>query len=830
MHIYSMRGFILSALLCFFSLTILAQAPGERPASGPGKVFGKVKDASTKKAVEYASVSLIKPGLTRLAGGTTTGTDGSFLIENLAPGNYLVKITFLGYTMYQTDTLRITAEEPLEDLGTVLLKPSSQNLKGAEIVADAPMVVNEIDKRVYNTEKLLSTSGGSAVDILNQIPSVNVDIDGNLSLRGSEGVTVLVDGRPSGITGGSRQAILESIPASSIERIEVITNPNAKYDADGQAGIINVVLKKNKILGMTGSVTLGAGTRGKYNAAANLSYRNKRFNIFGNYSFRRSNTFNNGTSYRTSYLLDSLYQQNTRSEGLNKRMNHMGRLGMDIYINPRNTLGISGGFGYNPGNSVDATFYSFSDSSMVQTNEWYRTSSQDQVRYNYDLNVNFKHQFKKANQELTIDATFNGNNENEEEAFQNAYLDWLNNNSVRYYQRQRTENLSQNSNFVASIDYTHPFKKNYSLETGVKYTARHNDNDFTNFNYDPLTGEYTVNSYLTNRFVYHEQVYGAYAQMAKSYNKFGYKLGMRVEETLINTDLVTTQSKNSRNYFSWFPSVFLSYKFNDKNDIKLNYSRRISRPGFRQLNTFTSFSDPLNLQTGNPMLNPEYTNSFEFSYSYGGKKYSISPTIYYRYTTNVISRYRTVNSDGVSITSFQNFNEAHSAGFELTARMEFFKWWYMMPNANLYYYQINGTNFGAGLRNWSIGGMGRILTGFKITSWMEAQATYGFWWAPAAPQGRPKPVQGLDLGLKADVLKKKLSINLSLQDVFNTRRFALDGGDATFVNTFSRKRETRILNLSLTYKFGKQDFSSRKNRKGGGDGGGDMNNGGGEDW
>lgn len=826
-----MRGIILSSFLCLFCVTgIRAQNPaGRAQAQGPGKVFGKVKDAGTKKAVEYASVSLIKPGLGRLAGGTTTSADGSFLIENLAPGSYVVKISFLGYTMYQTDTLRISEEEPLQDLGTVLLKPASQNLKGAEIVADAPLVTNEIDKRVYNAEKLLSTSGGSAVDILNQVPSVNVDIDGNLSLRGSEGVTVLVDGRPSGITGGSRQAILENIPASSIERIEVITNPNAKYDADGQAGIINIVLKKNKTLGLMGSVTLGAGTRGKYNGAANISYRNKKINVYGNYSFRRTNMFNRGNSFRTSYMQDSLYQQNTTSSGLNKRMNHMARLGLDVYINPRNTLGISGGFGYNPSNSVDATFYSFFDSSLVQTNQWERTSSEDQVRYNYDLNMNYKHQFPKAHQELTIDLSFNGNNQTEDQSFRNAYLDWLNQNSVRYYQQQQTRNLSANSNFVASIDYAHPFKKDYTLETGVKYTARHNDNDFTNFDYDPLSGEYIPNLYLTNRFVYHEQVYGAYAQMAKAYKKFGYKLGMRVEETLINTDLVTTQTKNSRSYFSWFPSVFLSYTINDKNDIKLNYSRRISRPGFRQLNTFTSYSDPLNLMTGNPMLNPEYTNSFEFSYSYGGNKYSISPTIYYRYTTNVISRYRAVNPDGVSITSFQNFSDAHSAGFELTSRMEFFKWWYLMPNVNLYYYQINGTNLGAGLRNWSIGGMGRVLTGFKITSWIEAQATYGFWWAPASPQGRPKPVQGLDLGLKADFLKKKLSVGLSLQDVFNTRRFALDGGDVTFVNTFSRKRETRILNLSLTYKFGKQDFGSRKARKGG-DNGGDMNNGGGEDW
>ena len=828
MHIYSMRGIILSSVLCLSSLALYAQAPGGR-AAGPGKVFGKVKDAASKKSIEYATISLVKPGEARLASGTTTAADGSFLIENLSTGAYIVKITFLGYGMYQSDTLKISDEEPLKDLGTILLKASAQSLKGAEIVADAPMVVNEIDKRVYNTEKLLATSGGSAVDILNQIPSVNVDIDGNLSLRGSEGVTVLVDGRPSGITGGSRQAILESIPASSIERIEVITNPNAKYDADGQAGIINVVLKKNKTLGLTGSVTLGAGTRGKYNAAANLNYRNKRFNLFANYSFRRNNSFNNGSSFRTSYLLDSLYQQNTRSEGLNKRMNHMARLGMDIFINPRNTIGISGGFGYNPGNSVDATFYSIFDSSLVQTNDWARTSSEKQLRYNYDLNLNYKHQFKKANQELSLDISYSGNNENEEQLYENAYYNWLNAGTVRYYERQRTTNLSQNSNFVASLDYTHPFKKNYSLETGVKYTARHNDNDFTNFELDPLSGEYIANPFLTNRFVYHEQVYGAYAQMAKAYKKFGYKLGLRVEETLINTDLVTTQTKNARNYFSWFPSVFLSYKINDKNDIKLNYSRRISRPGFRQLNTFTNYSDPLNLNTGNPMLNPEYTNSFEFSYSYGGNKYSISPTLYYRYTTNVISRYRTVNADGVSITSFENFNNAHSAGCELTARMEFFKWWYLMPNMNLYYYQINGSNVGTGLRNWSIGGMGRILTGFKITKWMEAQATYGFWWAPASPQGRPKPVQGLDLGLKADLFKNKLSLNLSLQDVFNTRRFALDGGDVTFVNSFTRKRETRILNLSLTYKFGKQDFGSRRNRKGGGDGG-DMNNGGGEDW
>lgn len=803
-------------------LTLSAQRPG---GGGQGQIFGKVKDEQTKKGIEYASISLVNPGSPKLAGGTITNPDGSFQLENIPNGRYILKITFLGYKPFQSDTIRIDQTRDLIDMGTVTLTSSAKSMDKVEIVAEAGLVTNEIDKKVYNADKMISLGGGSAEDLLNQIPSVNIDLDGNLSLRGAEGVTVLVDGRPSGITGGSRQAILESIPASSIERVEVITNPSAKYDADGQVGIINIVLKKNKILGLNGSVTAGAGTNGKYNAGFNLSYRDKKINVYGSYNFRRSKNFNYGWSQRTTYNMDSLYQQNYSTEGNRERMNHMARAGIDVFINPRNTLSISGGFGYNPGSNWTITEYDFYNRYLLQTENWARFVNKDDTRQNYDLNMNYEHLFKTKGQKLTLDAGISGNNQDELEQFRNAYYFLDRPENLRFDNYTKATNKSQNTTFTSALDYIHPFKKQYTLETGAKFTIRHNDNNFVN--YQEQAGVLVPNPYLTNRFVYHEQVLGAYAQMGKAYKKWGYKLGMRVEQTFLNTDQVNTQVKTDRNYFSWFPSAFLSYNINDKNDLKLSYSKRINRPDFRQLNTFNSISDPLNLHVGNPMLNPEYTHSLELSYTYGGNKFSISPTMFYRYTTGVISRYQRIDSNGVAISTFENFNNAHSAGFDITARMEFTKWFNLMANGTIYYYQIDGTNFGNSLRNNSLGGMGRATATFKATKWLDAQAIYGFWLMPANPQGRPLANHGLDLGLKADVLKKKLSINLSLQDVFNTRRFAVVGSDVTFVNSFYRKRESRILNLTITWKFGKQEFTRKSKRGGGGDGDG---GGGGEDW
>lgn len=821
------RFFMGLLLVVFTSFNVLAQGPGAGPARGQGKIFGKVKDATTKKAVEYASVSLLQHGSSKLAGGTITTSDGSFQFDNLAQGKYVVKITFLGYKVYSSDTIQVTDTKILFDLGSVMLTPTSTTMDKVEIVAEAGMVTNEIDKKVYNTEKMITTGGGSAEDLLNQIPSVNIDIDGNLSLRGAEGVTVLVDGRPSGITGGSRQAILESIPASSIERIEVITNPSAKYDADGQVGIINIILKKNKILGLNGSLTAGAGTNGKYNAGFNLSYRDKKVNVYGSYNFRRSKNFNYGWSQRTTYNLDSLYQQNYSTDGNNQRMNHMARAGVDLYINPTNTIGINGGFGYNPGSRWGITEYDFYDPYLIQTENWARFTNQATQRMNYDINANYEHLFKKKDQKLTFDISYSGNYQGEQENYRNAYYSLLDPSKLRYDEFTRSDNKSNNSNFISSIDYFHPFEKNYTLETGAKFTIRHNDNDFVNFMQQGT--DLVPNPLVTNRFVYHEQVLGAYAQMGKGYKKWGYKIGLRVEETFLNTDQVNSQIKTSRNYFSWFPSAFLSYNINDKNDIKLSYSKRINRPGFRQLNTFNSYNDPLNLRTGNPNLNPEYTHSLEFAYTYGNDKFSLSPTIFYRYTTGVISRYQYIDPNGVAISTFENFNNAHSAGFDINARMDFTKWLNLNLNGSVYYYRIDGTNKGSSLRNQSLGGMGRATASFKITKWMDAQATYGFWLMPASPQGQPLANHGLDLGLKADFFKKKFSVNLGLQDVFNTRRFAVNGSDVNFVNDFYRKRESRILNLTLTWKFGKQEFTRRpKKGAGGGEGGGDI--GGGEDW
>ncbi len=816
----------MSRIKWFFSVICITQSlflMAQRPANGGvGKIFGKVKDAQTKRAVEYASISLVNPNSPKLAGGTISNPDGSFELANIADGNYIVKITFLGYALYQSSPIEISTTQNLIDLGNIFLEPTAKSMDKVEIVAEAGMVTNEIDKKVYNTEKMLTLGGGSAEDLLNQIPSVNIDLDGTLTLRGAEGVTVLVDGRPSGITGGSRQAVLEAIPASSIERIEVITNPNAKYDAEGQVGIINIVLKKNKILGLNGSITAGVGTNGKYNAAANLSYRDKKINVYANYSFRRNKNYYTGWSQRSTYQLDSLYQQNYFTDGSRNRMSHMARAGFDVYINPRNTFSLSGGFGHNPGGSWGITEYDFYDSLFIPTENWARFTNETDVRTNYDLNANYEHLFKTKDQKLTIDVSISADKEDETEEFRNAYYFLNSPSNLRYDTYTKAQNFSRNSTFISAIDYFHPFKDKYSLEVGAKFTVRHNDNDFINYRNEP--SGYVPDPYLTNRFVYHEQVLAAYAQMAKAYKKWGYKLGLRVEQTFLNTDLVTTQTKNARNYFSYFPSAFISYQPNDKNEIKFGYSKRINRPGFRQLNTFSSYSDPLNLRTGNPNLNPEFTHSFEFSYTYVGDKVNISPTLFYRYTTDVISRFQTIDPNGVAILSFENFNNSHSAGVDLSTRFDITKWFNLMLNGTLYYYSIDGTNFGSTLRNQSLGGMGRGVASFTITKWLSAQGTYGFWWMPASPQGRPLAAHGLDIGMKADIWNKRFSVGLSLSDVFNTRRFAVNSSDIAFVNSFYRKRESRILNLTVTWKFGKQEFN-RKNRRGG-EGGGE----GGDDW
>lgn len=817
------RLFCMLLFCTVLTLFVKAQMPGGN-GGGPGKVMGTVKDFQSKKPVEYATVSILKNNVP--VNGTVTDKLGEFLLENIAPGMYTLKISFIGYGSLTKDSVLISPGNFEINLGNLFLQASEKALETIQIEGEKDLLTLDIDKKVYDVSKNITNTGGSAADVLGNVPSVNVDIDGNVSLRGSEGVVILIDGKPSGLSGSSRKAILDGIPASSIESVEIITNPSAKYDADGMSGIINIKLKKDKKQGLNGSLSLSAGTRDKYNGAFTLNYRDKKFNFFTNYSYRYNNSYNNGNTLNTFFNTDSTFYIDQQTQGWRKGGNHLARAGFDFYPNQKNTFSIAGSFGYNYNTNITDNIYNYENNLRLPVSITERRAGETRSGINYDLSGNWKHTFTKKGRELTADISYSGSSENENGEYKNVFKDTAQLQTGQNPIRQNTGRLSNFGITTAQLDFTETLRKNMGLETGIKATIRHNDNDFGSESFD-----YTFNSFrndpnITNRFVYHEQVYAAYASFAHSItSKWGYKAGLRLEQTFINTDQVTTQEKNKKQYLGFFPSAHVSYKPKTGWELRLGYSRRINRPRTNDLNPFTDYTDPVNLQTGNPDLNPEYINSGEFNVSYSKQKHYVSSSIYYRYIENVMTRFRSVDANtGVSTTTQFNVGYAQSAGFEIISRNELFKWWNITSSINLYYYRISSNNSFGDLNNNSISGFGRITSNWKFLKGTEAQLTMGYWAPQAAPQGVAKAIWGIDVGIKRDFWKNRLTVNLAVTDIFNTRRFAIESRGEGFELDLYRKRETRIATLTLSLKLGKQDAGQRRNRRDGG-GGGDMDEG-----
>lgn len=801
--------------LCAFCAGVFPAAAQTGGPAFSGRILGTVKDNATKKPLEYTTVSLFKAGDHTLATGIITDKTGDFILEHVAPGRYYLTVSFIGYKTFRRDSIVLGPGNMEQQLGNVWLSPSDQALGTVKIEGEKNLVTLDIDKKVYDVSKNITNTGGSANDVLGNVPSVSVDVDGNISLRGSESVVVLIDGKPSGLSGSSRKAILENIPASSIESVEIISNPSAKYDADGMSGIINIKLKKDKTQGLNGSLALSAGTRDKYNAAFSLNYRDKKFNFFTNYSYRYNNSFNNGKALNSFFGTDTSYYIDQSTFGFRKGGNHLARAGFDFYPNVKNSFSVAGSFGYNYNSSPTTNTYRYQDAARTALYTLDRIAYATQNTFNYDLSGSWKHPFTKKGRELSADLSYSGNQGPENTTYENVRYDTAGHIVGLGAARQNTYRKSAFGVMTAQVDYTEPLRKNMGLEAGVKSTIRHNDNDFVSEHFDNGLQAYVPDPLITNRFVYHEQVYAGYLTLSHAFKpKWGYKAGLRLEQTLVNSDLVTTQQKNAKSYLGFFPSAHISFKPKKNWELRLSYSRRINRPRINDLNPFTDYTDPVNLQTGNPNLNPEYINSGEFNVNYGKGKHNVSASAYYRYTQNVMTRFRTVDTaTATSITTQANVGHAHSAGIELISRHELFKWWNLTANINLYYYKISSTASYGDLSNNSISGFGRVISNWRFLKGTDAQLTLGYWLPSAAPQGRAKAMWGVDLGLKRDFWKNRLSVNLGVTDIFNTRRFAIKSQGQNFALDLYRKRESRIATLTVTLRLGKQDAGQRKNRR-----------------
>lgn len=807
----------LVALVVFAAVSHAQQGrPGGPPPGMPkiGVISGIVLEDSTANPIPFASVAALRLPDSTLSGGALTDEKGRFKIEELGFGNYVLRVTSVGFRTRYLPVGRLTPENVQLQNITLRLKSSTSRLKEVTIVADEPEYVNSIDKKVYNVEKNLVSTGGTVTDVLQNIPSVSVDIDGKVALRGSENVTILIDGKPSGMLGNDRRAVLQQIPASAIDQIEVITNPSAKYDAEGMAGIINIKTKKDKFQGTNGSVAAGVGTNEKYNISLSGNDRTSKRNIFANYGFRHENRFNYGDGEQFNYLPgQEEYSWVTNNNSDNTSETKNGKAGVDFFLSPQNTLGISGGFSVRTEDRPEFVQYDFYDKNGAAYDSlphppFFKQNNSDEYNKNFDANIDYKHLWVKNKGEFSSSVSYSNNNRNEDGFFGNSLFDF---NGTPY---QISINRGKFQTLVAQADLSWPFKKVGKLESGVKSTLRQVENDQSVSFYQNNSGIYLEDPLFSDQFSYDEQVVAAYSMFSGKWKKFEYNAGLRAEQTLVSVYSRQANETFDNDYLKLFPSVFVKYNLESKQEVQLSYSRRINRPDSRQLNPFTDYSDSLSIRRGNPYLQPELINSYELSYAKTWEGGSFTSSIYHRHTDDLISRYRSVDTaSGIAILTSVNFSSSDNTGFENILRIQTGKFGTIMASFNIFRNVINADNINAELQSEATQWYGRLNWNFKLTATTSMQITGNYVSVMKSPVGEVRGMSGVDAALRQDIWKGKGNITLNVSDIFFTRKFRVYNFSDFHTYNGERIRESRIGMLTFSYRFGKNDTNQRRRGK-----------------
>jgi len=808
----------ITLLISVFIFTVKAQQPvGTARPNNPadGHVSGKVIDGTNAEPVAFATVALIKKSDNQIAKAIQTDIQGSFKLDNVAYGRYLLRITFVGYATIIKDSIAVNANHKTISFGVLKMHAGKSSLLNEVSVRSKKSSIQlGIDRKVFAVDQSLVSEGGSATDLLANVPSVQVDVDGNVNLRGSSNVRILIDGKPSLIAGGTVSDILQSIPASAIETIELITNPSSKYDPEGQSGIINIVLKKNKSLGFTGNASVSVGTLNAFNSNISLAYQHKKVNIYGNYSRRQNNRSASGYSYRTRDKLQpdtavQHYYQNSLNTGGNN--GNQIKAGIDYNLTNKTTVSFSSNINFRDNNRVQNGTTNGVNSKGALIQNQITSNDADNHGNNHDFNFDFSQKFKKPKEELTANFALAKGNEND--------IDNLNTNQYTYYPKndlvvtkQYNVNDGNNRNWNLQADYTDPIGKDGKLELGYRTTLSRADNDFVadvfknnQFVYDPT---------ISTRFIYDEKIHAVYSNYQQQFGKFGLQVGARFEKTVINTNLVNFDTSHVQSYFRIYPSVFLSEKLSEDQTLQLSYSRRINRPRDRQIIPFLDRSDPLSYRIGNADLRPEDVHSFELSYAKYWKSTTLTSSVYYRRTNDIIQFVRgAYDTTGITITRFANFSYGTTAGFEFIARTDITNKWNITSNINLYQNTLKGNSSLGVSDNNGFAWNANLTTNVTLPYNLSLQLRGDYQAPQAIAQGKSKANSGLDAALRYDFYHRKASLSLNGRDLFDTRKFGYITDDGTYQNNVNRRFQSRMFLMTLSYRFGKGGDNGKEKGK-----------------
>ena len=769
-------------------------------------VSGTVID-ELRNPIPFVNVVLYALKDSSLVKGTATDAQGNFQIS-AESGQYYLQFSFLAYENYKSLSFNLKEDFKLK---TVQLKPKAALLDEVEVTAKRSQMELKLDKRVFNIEEDLTNAGANAAEILDNIPSVQVDVEGNISLRGSENVRVLIDGKPSSITGSSTADVLRQFQGNMIDRVEVITNPSARYEAEGEVGIINIVLKKEKQKGFNGSIDAVVGVPENYRLAYNFNYRTKSFNLFTSYglAYRKSP----GSSFLLQEYNDAdtayVYESDVQRErgGLSNNL----RIGSDWFINPKTTLTFAGIYTYSDEKNTTDLVYRDLLPNRELMREVGRLDVEDEIGENYETSINLLREFSSDKHKLNVDLQWSIREDEERSNIDE--IDFSSSDVLL----QRSDNLEGSENMLFQADYIQPIRKDGLFEAGVRGTLREVENNFLvqeSFNGGPLT----INNQFNNNFVYNEDIFAAYMMFGNKLNNFSYQVGLRAEHAEISTLLKKTNEENDWTFTNLFPSAFISYEKNKETSYQASYSRRINRPKFRHLMPFQTFSDRRNLWAGNTNLQPEFTDSYELSLLKYFPKGSLFSSVYYRHRTGVINRITVVNAAGFTVMQPVNLATEDNIGLEVSGSYRFNEKINLNANANFYQAYTKGSFEGENLDNDVFTWNGRAVVKMEVLPKTDFQTSFRYTAPQTTPQGSSKSIYSLDLSLGKDVMSGKGTLVASMRDVLNTnrRRRIIDNGTLYSESNFQWR--ARQFLLSFNYRINQKKKSGpRSGMEGGGD-------------
>ena len=804
--------------LIFFVLLLI----GAVTANAQGSVRGKIADKANNEPLEFVNVSVLQPSTDKLVKGAITDGTGSFNIKGLPNGNYVLSVSFVGYKTVKRDFVISDTKKDVH-YTVIYLSDDTHSLKEVQVVGQKSTMKLEVDKKSFNVDQAIAASGGSASDVLQSIPSVDVDNEGSVSLRGNTSVEVWINGKASGLTSDNRGEILQQMPAESIERIEVITNPSSKYSAEGSSGIINIVLKRDRKAGYYGSLQAGGDDKGGYNLSGNLNYSSGLFDAYANVGFRHRE-HDGGAWSRQVYTSTKKYQ-NYDTKNDNDGSNFFSRAGVTWHATRKDDITLSGMAMIGSHDASSNTPYHYGTVGAGQDScKSRKTISNSDMRMFYG-ELNYRHNFSgKHYLDFTLSRSqWRMNNDN---YYQDSttFYDQVTPSSYDYLYRPMH---IRNNSWEVKLDYENEFSEKLKLQAGYNGEFNHENSpqesfaDSSDFNGKTLVEDKTY----FNRFIYDQDIHALYATVTSRFGKLGVQAGLRGEYWKVNTesydydqehDAALRNPKFSKDYFQLFPSLFVSYSLTKTQEIQINYTRRLQRPWGGQLNNFKNTSDASIVSFGNPQLTPEYTNAFEMNYIKSWDNHTLSLSAYYRPTSDVIQQIRYRKGNLMYSTS-ENVSNSLSTGLEMVLKDKLFRILDLTTTANLFYYKLDGFDYiidgqnVTGKSDDNFSWNARMMANLILPYALSFQLTGNYNARQVVSQGYRKSNYSVDLGLRKTFLDKKYAIAITARDLLNSRSWqTVTSGDG-FTRDQKNWRSGRTVNLTFTYSFG--NMKSKKPQK-----------------